>query len=182
MKRSGIAPQSAPRCDSASLHRTLRDLSTYSLQLQHHDAPLRQIEVHSAVALGLEFVVGVARAVPAAEVGVLGAEDLFPVAGLLVGGDAIAVPFEIILAEVHDREDEILARPAFEREHLILVVFVGDDQRVAPQCRVFPAEVIHGGDEPPHFDTDRVAGDRPIEAVVAVVVFAVVPVAPADGR
>ena len=56
-----------------------------SQQPQHHDAPLRQVDVHATVRLRLGVIEGVAGSVPTTKTGILSTEDLRPATELAIG-------------------------------------------------------------------------------------------------
>src|SRR5688572_6327137 len=147
-------------------------------QPEHYHAPLRQIDVQTAVGLSPGLVKRVAGAVPSAEFSVLRAQDLYPLTVAAAGAHAVAMAGEIPVTQIDDGEDHVGVELPDEAEDLVRGILVRDAERVRPQRGVFPPRCVRRGDEPAHLDTRRIAGNAPVEAMIPPLVRAVVPIAP----
>src|SRR5690606_14621549 len=134
-----------------------------SFSTEHDDTPLRKIDVEMPVGLRPGLVKGITGAVPAAKCRVLRAQNLRPLAVVAPGPDAVAVIGEILLAEIHDDQYDVVIELPEEAKHLICVILMRDGQRVGSQRGVLPTDGIARGDEPAHLHANRIAGDAPVE-------------------
>src|SRR5215510_64987 len=155
-------------------------------QAQHNDTPWRHINIDHPVALCPRFVEGVARAVPPAKGGVLCAQDLCPLAELTTGAHAVGMIAEVLVADVHHRQHTVVAARhiVLERENVVRIILMDYVECLTAQAGIRPPYRVGCYDEPAHLHPLPVSGDGPVEAVVAVSIAGVMPIAlvPAECR
>lgn len=139
--------------------------------------PLGDIDIDPAVGLGPRVMKGIAGAVPAAEPGILGTEDLPPLA-VPAGMYPITIVGKLRIGCIDDHEHDIAGVVPPLEGHDARLIGVGDLEGPASQGRVGHAGLVGGRHQIAHLHAHPVAGNVPVEAVIAVVVGSIMPIAP----